>query len=134
MGILSGVASMVTFGLTEYEIMKIQEKMNEMKGKVDHNEGQIKILSQVMKYNSKKLKAFRDTQIHTNEILSNVAVQLTKNIDTINEVKLSIVCINLKLTYMEISKDVDNVMHELRDLIQYKFNKDLLEWDVRRRI
>ena len=25
-------------------------------------------------------------------------------------------------------------MHELRDLIQFRFNKDLLEWDVRREI
>ena len=35
---------------------------------------------------------------------------------------------------MHISKVIDNVMRELRELLQYKFNKDLLEWGVKREI
>ena len=44
LGIIGGITSKVTLGLTQYEIDKINDKMPEMKQKIDHNEGKYKNL------------------------------------------------------------------------------------------
>ena len=61
-------------------------------------------------------------------------LQLPKNIDAINDIKISFVCINLKLTYIKLSNIINLAMHEIRDLLEYKFNKDLLSYEVRQEI
>ena len=122
---------MVTLGLTQYEIAKIREKIAVMKQNIDHNEGNINILNKITKYNSGQINNLRDIQIHTDEILSKVKLQLLKDIDSINEIKISVVCINLKLTCTKLSIVINDIMHELRDLLEYKFDKDLITYDVK---
>ena len=131
LGIIGGLTSMVTLGLTTYELNKINEKIAEIKHNIDHNEGSIETLNKITKYNSGQINSLRNIQIHTNEILSKMKVQLLKDIDSINEIKISVVCINLKLTYMKLSSVINDIMHELRDLLEYKFDKDLITYDVK---
>ena len=87
-----------------------------------------------MKYNSHSLELFRKTQIHTNDILHNVAFQVNETVHEINEVKKSMFCINLKLSFIDITKMVNKVWQELKEMIQYKFNKDLLSWDIKKQV
>ena len=96
LGLIGGITSMVTLGLTTYELNKINEKIAEIKHNIDHNEGSIETLNKITKYNSGQINSLRNIQIHTNEILSKMKVQLLKDIDSINEIKLSVVGINLK--------------------------------------
>ena len=69
LGVLGGLTSMVTLGLTTYEISKISEKINEMKQNLDHNEGKIEVLNKVTKYNTGQINTLRDIQVQTGEIL-----------------------------------------------------------------
>ena len=85
-------------------------------------------MNKITKYNSGQINSLRNIQIHTNEILSKMKLQLLKDIDSINEIKISVVCINLKLTYMKLSSVINDIMHELRDLLEYKFDKDLIKY------
>merc|ERR1712055_1041367 len=101
-GIIGGLTSMVTLGLTSYEMTKINEKIAEIKQNVDHNEGNIVALNKITKYNSGQINSLRNIQIHTNEILSKMKVQLLKNIDSINEIKINVVCLSLKISYMKL--------------------------------
>ena len=71
-----------------------------MQGNVDHNRGQIKILSKIMKYNSNTLQEFRKTQIHRNDVLKQSAFQVNETTNEINEMKISMVCVNLKLSLL----------------------------------
>merc|ERR1712239_36383 len=121
LGIIGGITSMVTLGLTTYELNKINEKIAEIKHNLDHNEGSIETLNKITKYNSGQINSLRNIQIHTNEILSKMKLQFLKDIDSINEIYISVVCINLKLTYMKLSSVINDIMHELRDLLDYKF-------------
>merc|ERR1712239_31450 len=45
LGIIGGITSMVTLGLTTYELHKINEKIAEIKHNLDHNEGSIETLN-----------------------------------------------------------------------------------------
>ena len=108
--------------------------LREIEHNIDHYEGSIKSIGSVTKYNSGQINSLRNIQIHTDEILSKVKLQLLKDIDSINEIKISVVCINLKLTYMKLSSVINDVMHELRDLLEYKFDKDLITYDVKQEI
>ena len=58
--------------------------------------------------------------------------QLLKDINDINEIKINVVCLNLKLTYMKLSKAINDIMHELRDILEYKFDKDLITYEVKK--
>ena len=86
-GILGGVVGLFTLGSTEMQIYDIHETLYKMQNNVDKNRGEIKILAKIMKYNSHSLELFRKTQIHTNDILHNVAFQVNKTVHEINEVK-----------------------------------------------
>ena len=127
-GILGGVVGLFTLGLTEMQIYDIHETLYKMQNNVDKNRGEIKILAKIMKYNSHSLELFRKTQIHTNDILHNVAFQVNETVHEINEVKKSMFCINLKLSFIDITKMVNKVWQELKVMIEYKFNKNLLSW------
>merc|ERR1712120_57278 len=107
LGIIGGLTSMVTLGLTTYELNKINEKIAEIKHNIDHNEGNIETLNKITNYNSGQINNLKNIQIHTNEILSKIKVQLLKDIDSINEIKISAVCINLKLIYMKLSSVIN---------------------------
>merc|ERR1711895_89297 len=52
LGIIGGITSMVTLGLTTYELNKINEKIAEIKHNKDHNEGSIETLNKITNYNS----------------------------------------------------------------------------------
>merc|ERR1712082_538943 len=134
LGVIGGITSMVTFGLTTYELSKINENIAEIKLKIDHNEGNIKKLNTITKYNSGQINNLRNIQIHTNDILSKMKNQFLKDIESINELKSNVVCINVKLCYMKLSSVIDDIMHELRDLLDYKFDKDLITYEVRQEI
>merc|ERR1712055_675908 len=126
LGIIGGLTLMVTLGLTTYELNKINEKIAEIKHNIDHNEGSIETLNKITKYNSGQINSLRNIQIHTNEILSKMKVQLLNNIDTINEIKINVVCLSLKITYMRLSSVINNIMNELRDMLNYKFDSELI--------
>merc|ERR1711895_182432 len=84
LGIIGGITSMVTLGLTTYELNKVNEKIAEIKNNIDHNEGSIEALNKITTHNSGQINSLRNIQIHTNEILSKIKVQLLKDIDSIN--------------------------------------------------
>ena len=69
---------MVLLGLTTYEVNKINNKITEIKHNIDHNEGNIQTLNKITKYNSGQINSLRNIQIHTNEILSKMKLQLLK--------------------------------------------------------
>ena len=125
---------MVTLGLTSYEMTKINEKIVEIKQNVDHNEGKIVALNKITKYNSGQITSLRNVQVHTNEILSKMKSQLLKNIDTINEIKVNVGCLSLKITYMRLSSVINEIMGELRDILNYKFRSELITDEVKRDI
>ena len=66
LGIIGGITSMVTLGLTTYELNKINYKIAEIKHNIDHNEGSIETLNKITKYNSGQINSLRNIQIHTN--------------------------------------------------------------------
>ena len=134
LGVLGGLTSLVTFGLSSFELNKINAKIADIKFNMEHSEGTIETIKQITKYNSKQIENLKNIQVHTTEILSKLKLQLLKNIESINELKLSIVCINLKLTYINLSTIKNDIMEELGDLLKYKFNKDLMTYGVKSEI
>ena len=133
-GIIGGVVGLFSLGLTEMQIYNVHQTLHEMQNNVDKNSGEIKILAKIMKYNSHSLELFRNQQIHTYDILHNVAFQVNETVHEINDVKRSTFCINLKLSFINISKMVNRVWQELKDIIEFKFNKNLLSLENKKKV
>ena len=85
-------------------------------------------------YNTDQLNQLKRQNSHNNEIILQFKEQLLRDIDTINEVKINLACLTLKLSYIKLSNVVHRIMSELRDLINHKFDKDLLTFEVKQEI
>ena len=133
-GIIGGVVGLFSLGLTQMQIYNVHQTLHELQNNVDKNSGEIKILSKVLEYNSHSLELFRNQQMHTYDILHNVVFQVNETVQDLNEVKRSTFCINLKLSFMNISKMVSRVWKELKDMIDFKFNRNLLSLDIKKEV
>ena len=69
---------MITLGISSYEMVKINEKIFEMKQNVDHNDGRIVALNKLTKYNSGQIQDLINVQVHTNEILTKNEITTVK--------------------------------------------------------
>ena len=52
--LIGGVASLLSLGLTEWQISKINNRISDMQTDVSHNEENIQLLGKAIKFNSKK--------------------------------------------------------------------------------
>ena len=123
---------MVTLGLTTYELNKINNKITEIKHSIEHNEGSIETLNKITKYNSRKINSLRDMQIHTDILISKMLKEMLNERNVINEIKTSVVCLTLKISYMKLSRVISDIMHELRELMEYRFDKELMTYEVKK--
>ena len=54
--------------------------------------------------------------------------------NVINEIKTSVVCLTLKISYMKLSRVINDIMHELREILEYRFDKELMTYEVKKEI
>ena len=112
LGVVGGITSLVSFGLTSYELVKVNERISEIKSSMTHNENSIEILNSITRYNSKQISELVRVQSHTNSVLKTMKEQFIKNIDELNELRTDMVCLNVKLSYMSLSGVIDKIMVE----------------------
>ena len=134
LGVVGGLTSLVSFGLTSYELVKVNEKISEIRESMTHNENSIEILNSVTRYNSKQLNELVRVQSHTNIVLKSMKEQFLMNIDKLNELRTDMICLNVKMSFMSLSGVIDRIMVELRNLLSYKFDSRLISYSVRESI
>ena len=134
MGLIGGVTSIVSLGLTTYELNAINNKIAEIKNKMNSNEGNIETLTKITKYNTREMNRLKNLQIHNNELFRKIKIQLLDDIEEINKLKITITCLTLKMSYIKLADNVNNIMNELRNLLEYNFDKNLLTYQVKKQI
>ena len=63
-----------------------------------------------------------------------MAVQLNDIIHPNNNNSQEIACIQLKISYLNTARIVNEAVHEVKDLLEYNLDKDLLDWGIRKEI
>ena len=66
--------------------------------------------------------------------MSKLAVHLNESIHLNNKNTEDIACMQLTISYNKREKVVKEVMHEVKDLLEYNLNKEILDWGVRKEI
>ena len=56
------------------------------------------------------------------------------DIGEINKLKLEMTCVNAKLSFTNLSVMVDNILNELRNLLNYQFDARMISYEVRTKI
>ena len=101
---------------------------------LDHNEGKIQTLNRITKFNSNNINNLRDMQIHTDILISKMITELVSEKKVISEIKSSIVCLTLKLSYLKLSGVINKIMIDLREIMEFRFNKHLMSYNVKKEI
>ena len=81
---LVGLTSLLSFGLTSLEVMKVNEKVEDMKERMSVNENSIKVLNSVTSYNSAHINELIRVQSQTNLVLKSLKQQVLTDIGEIN--------------------------------------------------
>ena len=130
-GLFGGLTSIISLGFSTYELSRINNKLGDIKQKLGNNERKIEIINKAIKYNSIQLETLRDLTVHTGEILEQMKAQLLNNIKAIDDIRLNMVCLNMKMSYIKLSNMINLVMHELRELLNMRFDINLISWEMK---
>ena len=134
LGIISGLTSLVSFGFTGYEISKVNNKIAHMKKVIASDHGKLVSLSSVVGFNSGQLQKLENIQIHTSEVITRIKNTVAQNVELINEMSHNVMCLSLKLTYIQMSTIIEKIMSEVQDILKGNFNVGILTDSVKNKI
>ena len=66
------------------------------------------------------------------DTLTKLATQLNDSIHTNNNNSQKIACVQLKISYLNTARIVKEAFHEVNDVLDFKLDKNLLDWSVRK--
>ena len=134
MGVMGLISGLTSLGLTTMELGQINGRINSLKSRLEHNEHNLVALNQITMYNTNILNQLKRESSHMNELVEQFKLQMLRDIDEINQVKIDLACVTLKLSYMKLSSIVHGAMTEIRDVINKKFNTNMLTYNVKKDI
>ena len=129
-----GVTGLISLGLSSIEVFFVNKKIEEMRDRLSQNEHNIQILEQATNFNSDNINQLIRAQAQSNLVLTSIKHQVLKDIGEINKLKLEMTCVNAKLTFTNLSVIVDNILNELKNLLNYQFDPRMISYEVRTKI
>ena len=129
-----GVASLVALGFEEWQINKLNGKITEIQNHIKHNDENIHILGQAVKFNSKKLDAVVHNELEIGDSLNKLAAHLNESIQLNNDNVQNVACVQLKMVYLNTNRIVKEAFHEVNDILNFKLDRNLLDFSVRKEI
>ena len=131
---LMGVTGLISLGLSSVEAFFVNERVEDMKKRLGQNEQNINILEQAMNFNSVKINELIRAQEQSHLVLTSIKNQVLKNIEEINKLKLEMMCVNAKLTFTNLSLRVDNMLTELKNILNYHFDSGMISYETKTKI
>ena len=106
---IMGVTGLITLGLSSMEALFVNNKVEEMRDRLNRNENNIQILEKATNYNSDHINQLIKAQAQSNVVLNTIKHQIMTDIGEINKLKLEMMCVNAKLSFTSLSVMVDNI-------------------------
>merc|ERR1712215_306441 len=131
---LAGAINLAQFGFTEFQIHDINKAITNIKLNVSHNAGSIKILDKAIKIISKKVKAVEHNEFILQDEMGKLTNQLGELINLNENNAQDIACLQLTITFNKRENVIKELKHELDDILNFNFNKDIIDLDVRKNV
>ena len=131
---LMGITGLISLGLSSVEAIFVNERVNEMKNRLSQNEQRIHVLEEATNFNSENINQLIRAQAQSDLILTSIKHQVLKDIVEINKLKLEMICVNAKLTFSNLSVIVDNILNELKNILNYQFDSRMISYEIRTKI
>ena len=132
--LLAGATNLAQFGFSEYQIHEINKAVTNVKLNVSHNVGSIKILDKAIKIISKKVEAVEHNEFILQDEMGKLTNQLGELINLNENNAQDIACLQLTITFNKRENVIKELTHELDDILNFNFNKDIIDLDVRKNV
>ena len=132
--LLAGAINLAQFGFSEYQIHEINKAITKIKLNVSHNTGNIKVLDKAIKIISRKVKAVEHNELILEDEMGKLSNQLGELITLNDQNAQDIACLQLTITFNKRENVIRELKHELDDILDYNFNKNIIDLDVRKNV
>ena len=93
---IMGVTGLITLGLSSMEALFVNNKVEEMRDRLNRNENNIQILEKATNYNSDHINQLIKAQAQSNVVLNTIKHQIMTDIGEINKLKLEVMCVSMQ--------------------------------------
>ena len=132
--LVAGAISLAQFGFSQYEIHEINNAITKIKQNVNHNTGNIKVLDKAIKIISSKVKAVEHNELILEDEMGKLSDQLGELIKVNEQNAQDIACLKLTINFNKKENVVREFKHELENILDYHFNKDIIDIDLRKNV